>query len=113
MVATQRPPPAICCENAPRGSKAMEKSTTTRPEKKIMEIMASRVRHSMRRSLARWGKGARVMIGPLGSDRWVWKLGFPPLASRGQGETPRVGQRHFGLMMGHQNFGLKMVLCLS
>ncbi len=76
MVATQRTPPAICCENAPRGSKAMEKSTTTRPEKKIMEIMASRVRHSMRRSLARCVKRARVMLGPpgMGND-----IGFPRL----------------------------------
>ena len=64
MVATQSTPPAICCENAPRGSNAMENSTTTSPEKNSMEIMASRVRHSMRRSLARWVQSGRV-IGAL------------------------------------------------
>ena len=61
MVATQRTPPAICWEKAPRGSKAIEKSTTTSREKKSMETMASSERHSMRRSLTRWVQRARVI----------------------------------------------------
>ena len=43
-------------EKAPRGSKASEKSTTTRSAKKSMELMASLERHSMRRSRVRGGE---------------------------------------------------------
>ena len=62
IVATHSTPPAICCENAPRGSNAIENSTTTSPEKNSMEMMASSERHSMRRSLTRWVQKLRGIM---------------------------------------------------
>jgi hypothetical protein len=85
MVATQSTPPEICCENAPRGSKASENSTTTSSAKKSMELMASRERHSMRRSLTRWVQRALVIVVTLRScavppaipGLWKRDLGHP------------------------------------
>ena len=76
MVATQSTPPAICCANAPRGSKEMENSTTTSSAKNSMELMASFERHSMRRSLARWVQRVELMQPPAIGDR-----GFPSIAA--------------------------------
>src|SRR5271165_869169 len=60
-VATQMTPPEISWENAPRGEKASENSTTTRSAKNSMELIASRERHSMRRSLTRCDHRALVI----------------------------------------------------
>ena len=60
----QRMPPAIWREMAAVGSKASEKTTTTSSEKKSMPVMASRDRHSRRRSLRRCVRTCRAKFTP-------------------------------------------------
>ena len=52
----QRMPPEIWRETWAVGSKAKEKTMTTRREKKSMAVRASRERHSRRRSLRKWAR---------------------------------------------------------